>query len=303
MPESAARPSPYDVLGVTRDAGIEELRRAYRRRLRETHPDTGGDAVRFQAVQNAWARIGDPGARAAFDRGQPSDPSPAARPHEGPTHRRADAAPKARSYGHPGGWAREQFLVLMREWADRGELPDPYDEALVRAAPREIRRLLAEALAEESTARTVAALGLGYTIWNDVRSAGGKLDHVVLGPSGLVALDSEDWGGPVKIVKGELVGPDVARDERPFDTLERDSRVVARPLGVRFTTLAIVVPDDDLAEPLTVVAPAKGRRPAKVVLRRSLLPSVLASGVPGSPRSVADVFEVRSRLQNGLRFL
>ncbi|MDQ1512205.1 MAG: hypothetical protein QOC59_47, partial [Microbacteriaceae bacterium] len=56
--------SPYEVLGVAPSASDEDLRRAYRRLLRETHPDVGGDPLRFIAVQTAWERIGSPDARA-----------------------------------------------------------------------------------------------------------------------------------------------------------------------------------------------------------------------------------------------
>ncbi len=44
---------------------------------------------------------------------------------------------------------------------------------------------------------------MGYTVWHDVfadrdgRDPEQKLDHLVLGPSGLYALLSEDFGGPV----------------------------------------------------------------------------------------------------------
>jgi hypothetical protein len=72
--ESAARafarkaePTPYEVLGVGVGASYAELRRAHRRLLRETHPDTGGSAVRFYAVHCAWQLIGDPADRAAYD--------------------------------------------------------------------------------------------------------------------------------------------------------------------------------------------------------------------------------------------
>ena len=80
-----------------------------------------------------------------------------------PPHRPADTRPRARSFGQPGGWRRERYLTLMREWVGRGaELADPYDPALVRTAPRELKRLLADALSEEATARIVADLGMGY---------------------------------------------------------------------------------------------------------------------------------------------
>ena len=70
MSDSPASPTPYEVLGVRPDATHDELRRAYRRLLRETHPDTGGTAAAFQAVQEAWELIGDPEDRARYDRGE-----------------------------------------------------------------------------------------------------------------------------------------------------------------------------------------------------------------------------------------
>ena len=66
--ESPLSSSPYEVLGVPTTASHDQLRQAYRRKLRETHPDTGGAATRFHAVQHAWELIGTPEARAAFDR-------------------------------------------------------------------------------------------------------------------------------------------------------------------------------------------------------------------------------------------
>lgn len=57
----------YEVLGVARDASTAELRRAYRRRVRVTHPDAGGDPQRFREVQEAWEVLSDPRGRAAYD--------------------------------------------------------------------------------------------------------------------------------------------------------------------------------------------------------------------------------------------
>lgn len=60
--------SAYEVLRVAADIDDEGLRRAYRVRLRETHPDTGGDAALFVQVQRAWELVGTPEARSAYDR-------------------------------------------------------------------------------------------------------------------------------------------------------------------------------------------------------------------------------------------
>ena len=149
MPDSPISATPYEVLGVSSTASQDDLRRAYRRLMRETHPDTGGDAARFTSVQVAWERVGDPEERAAYDRGRPAsrgdDTASTWAPQSRP--KQADTRPRARSYGHPGGWRRERYLLLMREWVGRGEpLEDPYAPSLVRSAPMDLRHLLADAL-------------------------------------------------------------------------------------------------------------------------------------------------------------
>jgi len=57
----------YEVLGAAPGASSEELKRAYRRAVRAAHPDTGGSTVAFQTVQDAWAVLGDPVRRKAYD--------------------------------------------------------------------------------------------------------------------------------------------------------------------------------------------------------------------------------------------
>jgi hypothetical protein len=44
----------WDVLGVASDAAAHDVEAAYRRRRAATHPDRGGDATEFAAVQLAW---------------------------------------------------------------------------------------------------------------------------------------------------------------------------------------------------------------------------------------------------------
>lgn len=295
--------SPYEVIGAARDASEEELRRAYRRALREAHPDTGGDASRFLAVQAAWVLIGTAEARERYDAGgaRLGAPEPQARPAGAA---RRDTRPAARSHGHPGGWARERYLAQLREWVGRGDpIPDPYDPLLVRSAPRPVRRLLADALAEEASARSLAALGVGYTIWHDVAVDGGrdKLDHLVLGPTGLVAVQSEDFGGPVKIVRGEATGPEVG-SERPLHALATRARRLARAARVRVDAALLVVPDDALATGVEWVGAVRGIPTA--VLRHERLASVLREPPPGGrPIGGTELFEARTRLQAAVSFV
>lgn len=61
----------YDVLGVERTAGDEEIKRAFRRLARELHPDVNDapDAQeRFRAVAEAYEVLSDPERRATYDR-------------------------------------------------------------------------------------------------------------------------------------------------------------------------------------------------------------------------------------------
>jgi curved DNA-binding protein CbpA len=58
----------YAMLRITPGACAEEVRGAYLRRALMTHPDKGGVEAEFNAVQEAYAVLGDPMKRAAYDR-------------------------------------------------------------------------------------------------------------------------------------------------------------------------------------------------------------------------------------------
>jgi hypothetical protein len=192
----------------------------------------------------------------------------------------------------------------MREWVGRGtDLENPYDPSLVRTAPRELRHMLADALAEEATATLLADLGIGFTVWHDVSTGhpDEKIDHIVLGPSGLFAVLSEDFGEPVRVRRGELIGEGIGAD-RPMHSLEVRAKAFSRALKVKFSGLVIVVPDDALAQSYEVLGSSRGA--ATVVAQQSFLPALLRDGLPGSRRTGGtEAFDVRTRLQHGVTFV
>ncbi|OJY68668.1 MAG: hypothetical protein BGP16_05375 [Sphingobium sp. 66-54] len=67
--------SLYDELGVAADAGAGDIKRAYRKAAKRTHPDNHetGDRAAFDRVQRAWLILSDADRRARYDRGEPVD--------------------------------------------------------------------------------------------------------------------------------------------------------------------------------------------------------------------------------------
>ncbi len=64
-PVPAQNASVWEVLGVPPNASIDEVKRAYRQRALATHPDRGGDAEAFRAVQRAYEQAALRKAKAA----------------------------------------------------------------------------------------------------------------------------------------------------------------------------------------------------------------------------------------------
>jgi len=59
--------SPFDVLGVDEDAPEGEIKRAYRERVKDAHPDQGGSAAEFQLVRAAYEKVTSDDAESSTD--------------------------------------------------------------------------------------------------------------------------------------------------------------------------------------------------------------------------------------------
>lgn len=58
----------YDILGVSKDASEDEIKRAYRKLALKTHPDkNGGDDTMFKKINLAYETLSDPDKRNAYD--------------------------------------------------------------------------------------------------------------------------------------------------------------------------------------------------------------------------------------------
>jgi curved DNA-binding protein CbpA len=131
----------YQLLGVARDASRQEIALAWRRRAREEHPDArrgdDGAPARFRALAEARAVLGDPGRRAAYDRGLAPGQQP------GPVRVTVRRPPAAPGPGAAGGTAPPAGpavppLVAGPVWVEGGPGPAPraagWDEEDLRLA-------------------------------------------------------------------------------------------------------------------------------------------------------------------------
>ncbi len=114
---------PYQILGVGRDAGPEEIKKAFRKLARGLHPDLHpGDQQaeeRFKRVNAAYSILSDPAQKARFDAGE-IDASGAERPR-GPRRGRAGARAGGNPFGQGGfGGSAEDIFEEMLRRRDRG---------------------------------------------------------------------------------------------------------------------------------------------------------------------------------------
>ena len=57
----------YDILGVSSEASIQEIKSAFRREAKQNHPDKGGDKDQFQKITEAYDTLSNPSKKMLYD--------------------------------------------------------------------------------------------------------------------------------------------------------------------------------------------------------------------------------------------
>ena len=146
MPEAI---DPYKVLQVDSEAEDEVIQAAYRRLARKYHPDlaaTPEAAARMSAINAAWELIGDPAARAAFDRSRAAKPdarpgggdrSPTSATKGGPAPgqpRPTSGSGRTDAPRAPSGGAAPEPEIVSPDWTPgRSSQGGGYDESMHKA--------------------------------------------------------------------------------------------------------------------------------------------------------------------------
>src|SRR5882757_1543203 len=97
---------PYEVLGVSKGASPEDIKKAYRKLAKKLHPDSNKKdpkaATKFSELNSAYEIVGDDAKRKQFDRGEiDAEGKPRFHGFEGFGGRRPGAP------GAPGGGAHD----------------------------------------------------------------------------------------------------------------------------------------------------------------------------------------------------
>ncbi len=117
--------NPFEVLGVTSGASLEELAVARRRLARELHPDRGGDQAAMQAVNAAY----DEAVRLASE--PPRPPAAAPDPPTAPQRHARRVSPHGVQYDNPSFTVEvlpaEAFeaLLVVTSWIGEVLVDDP----------------------------------------------------------------------------------------------------------------------------------------------------------------------------------
>lgn len=217
-------PSHYETLGLPTSASAKQIKAAYRRAARATHPDHGGDPAAFRQVTLAYEVLSNPNTRATYDRsyGAAGAAAPAGNaesfaagpnfttaPHRAPDGRNAAKGPAVfvpaydspdASSAVPLALARQQIHGVPRKRGIFGAASRLQREA------RTVRLLSQQILPDMPSARLVNGLhspdGHGY------------IDHALLAGYRLALIDSMllprgifQWNGTTLRKDGRIIEP------------------------------------------------------------------------------------------------
>jgi DnaJ domain len=151
----------YDVLGCKPSASAAQLRRAFLARLPSAHPDRGGSAERFVALQQAFALLSNAEERAAYDERLVTT---------------AGASPAAQAVVQHGQTAGAVPCAVPKPPPRFGGRTVKEEEREADAAVERARQQLADARDEEAS---IAALAAAYAARARLAERQGRPHHAL----------------------------------------------------------------------------------------------------------------------------
>ncbi|MEM7394120.1 MAG: nuclease-related domain-containing protein [Verrucomicrobiota bacterium] len=121
------------------------------------------------------------------------------------------------------------FLLLM--------LAGAFAAALL-AMERRMKAYLKGARGEESVGRALGFLPVGYSVFHGVPLSGSgmiktaaELDHVVVGPTGVFAVETKNWSGRITVEAGAVLYNGIEPDRPPLDQVRQSAGLLEKALS------------------------------------------------------------------------
>ncbi len=151
---------------------------------------------------------------------------------------------------------------------------------LWRRGVRRVESYFKGARGEERVAGLLEALPGGWHVFHDYEAGGHHVDHVLVGPTGVYAVETKNWRGRVTVEGGEMIVGGVLADRAPLVQTVRQADAVKAALKVAAPACDVVpvlcLASDTFGDGLRVVGRATVLNAAEIsrwILGR---PNVLA---------------------------
>lgn len=113
---------------------------------------------------------------------------------------------------------------------------------------RHVERYFKGARGEEKVSGILQELPDGYHVFNDFVACGNHVDHVVVGPTGVFAVETKFWQGAVTVEDGCILLGGRLPDRSPLDQVLKEANQVKQELQKRdwpgFVTPVLVFASD-----------------------------------------------------------
>ena len=158
-------------------------------------------------------------------------------------------------HGMPGEWAKVRgtvrslwplgiCLVCLGAFAAatvRGRRPEIFGALFAASAIavafwwrrglRRVESFFKGARGEEVVAGTLARLADDWHVFHDFEAGSHHVDHVLIGPAGVFAVETKNWRDPVRLESGELIAGGHVPDHPPIAQATAEAKAVKAVLA------------------------------------------------------------------------